>query len=187
MIDSTIETWHRIPQSVIAYVKQYPIATMIEVGTWKGYSAEVWLSNLALQKLYCVDTWLGAVEFLTHPDSKRDLALRDGYPQVYYTFIHNMRARSLLDRIEVLPNTSHIAAQYFAYKQLQVDATYLDGSHDYTDVFADLSAYRPLTRTLLFGDDYSDEWPGVKQAVDQFVREQNVPLHCIERYWFIPL
>jgi NAD(P)-dependent dehydrogenase (short-subunit alcohol dehydrogenase family) len=49
----------------------------------------------------------------------------------------------------------------FRFDLIYFDLIYVDGSHDYDDVAADLAAYRPLVRPggVMFGDDYCGSWP----------------------------
>jgi hypothetical protein len=179
MIKNNIPTWHSIPDSIIAEVQALNPMSMAEVGVWLGYSSAIWLQNTNTH-LYAIDTWLGALEFIGASDMKRDLQLKDGYPQVYYSFLQNMRDLGLEDRITVIPNTSRIAAQYLSRQHKVFDCIYLDGSHEYEDVRDDIQSYLPLVRAggLLFGDDYADEWKGVQRAV----HEMGVT-KIIGRYW----
>lgn len=63
---------------------------------------------------------------------------------------------------------------------IQFDWLYIDGSHEYEDVKADLNCYHELLRPggVMAFDDYNtsvnDRWhyPGVKYAVDEFLQEQ---------------
>jgi hypothetical protein len=153
---------------------------IIEVGTWKGASALVMAevcraAGLATQIL-CVDTWLGAGEFWEDkgdPDRFLSLRCRHGYPQVYFTFLANVVRRGFAGAIVPFPQTSLIAARWLARRGVQADLIYVDGSHDEQDVAADLAAYWPLIRPggVLLGDDFAEDWPGVRQAVNTFARE----------------
>lgn len=148
--------------------------TIIEVGTWKGASA-IHMAKLSTAQIVCVDTWLGALEFWRDRDDENrflSLNLKNGYPTVYYQFLANVVHSNCQDRITPFPQTSLIAARYFAEKQAQADMIYIDASHDEEDVAADLRAYWPLVRHggVLFGDDY-DTWQGVRSAVNIFAQE----------------
>lgn len=152
---------------------------IVEVGSWKGRSAVNMArlcERLNLQTtLICVDTWLGSLEnYAKHTDVNRGLheALKfeAGYPTLHRQFMSNILHAGLRERIIPLPVTSTIAARLLAEKAVQADLVYLDASHDYEDCSRDLENYWPLVREggILFGDDYIF-WPGVTQAVDQFV------------------
>lgn len=157
---------------------------IVEVGTWKGASAlhmAAICDELDLPtQIVCVDTWLGAYEFLG-AGGERDLMLRHGYPQVYYQFLANVVRSGQQRRIIPFPQTSLIASRYLWQHQVRADLIYIDGSHDVDDVAADIRAYHTLLRSggVLFGDDY-ESFEDVRHAV-------NAAGHVFElysgRYW----
>ncbi len=157
---------------------------IIEVGSWKGASA-IHMAGICDAhgldtRIVCVDTWLGAYEFLG-AGGERDLKPIYGWPQIYYQFLANVVQRDQQQRIIPFPQTSLIAARYFAQNQVRVDLIYIDGSHDEVDVATDIRAYWPLLRKggVLFGDDY-DCWEGVRQGVADSGRAFDV---LGGRYW----
>lgn len=161
--------------------------TIIEVGTWKGMSAFRMAracDRLGLDtKIYCVDTWLGSLEFMEE-GGDRDLMLRYGYPQVYYQFLSNVIHEGHEARIIPVSQTSLIAARWFKKKEIKADLIYIDGSHEFEDVVNDLTAYYPLLsdeRGIMFGDDY-DHWPGVKEATYWFFSNETFQI-IDNRYW----
>lgn len=145
---------------------------IIEVGTWKGASAlhmAAQCDELGLEetRILCVDTWLGAYEFIgADSDPDRNLQRAYGWPQVFYVFAANVQRAEQEARILAFPQTSQIAARWLSNHHVVADLIYLDGSHDAADVAADIRAYWPLLRNggVLFGDDY-DCWPEVRAAV----------------------
>ncbi|HEX3862567.1 MAG TPA: class I SAM-dependent methyltransferase [Stellaceae bacterium] len=151
---------------------------ILEIGTWKGASA-IHMARLQQglglhdAEIVCVDTWLGALEFWAdHNDASRyrSLNLTNGFPAVYYTFLRNVVAEAVASVITPFPTTSAIAARFFKRHNLTFDLIYLDASHDYEDVVADVAAYWPLVAPggALFGDDFTQGWPGVVRAVSEF-------------------
>ena len=66
--------------------------------------------------MFCVDTWLGAPEFWNlrfsggEHDPARDMALKNGYPTVYWTFLSNMVQANVSDYIVPVPMPSRMAA-----------------------------------------------------------------------------
>lgn len=150
-------------------IEQVRPRLIVEVGTWKGASALTMAQACdALDldtRIVCVDTWLGAHEFIG-VGGERDLLLRHGWPMVYFQFLANVVKANQTRRIIPFPQTSLIAARYLAQHQIKADLIYIDGSHDEVDVAMDIRAYLPLLRTggVLFGDDY-DCWEGVRQGI----------------------
>jgi hypothetical protein len=166
---------------------------IIEVGTWKGGSAmemALHLERLGLTqaKILCVDTWLGALEMWgdhTEADRYGSLALRHGYPQLYYQFLANVCHKGLQQRIIPFPLPSVTVAQWLSLRGVRAELIYLDGSHEEEDVYADLTDYWDLLAAggLIFGDDYA--WTGVKMAVDRFTAEHRLRLEHLEDKWLL--
>jgi len=158
--------------------------TIIEVGTWKGASAinmalickHVWLENT---KIYCVDTWLGALEFwTTHKDTpERDLMLKNGYPSIYNQFISNVIHNKVQDMIIPVPNTSFIGAKILQHYGVKAELIYIDGSHEYEDVVSDIKSYKELCTGVIFGDDYN--WPSVQRAVNDSLKN----IQIVDNFW----
>lgn len=169
---------HRIFDSLVRLVGLHDRPGLaIEVGSWKGRSASRIASLIRWNsRLVCVDTWLGATEMVGAPaGSKRDLMPRLGYPQIYYQFMANMSFMSVDDRVIPFPQSSTNAARYMLKSGVKADLIYIDASHEFEDVYADLQGYARLLKPggVMFGDDYCEHWRGVMQAVDQFVKEEN--------------
>jgi hypothetical protein len=190
-----------LPEDLQGWNSQHPIfeqlirevkpKTIVEVGTWKGASAiQMGLlckANNLNTKIYCVDTWLGSVEFWTEfaDTPERDLMLRNGYPQIYYQFLSNVVHNNLQDVIIPIPNTSANAAKILAYHKIKADLIYVDASHEYDDVKADILMYRPLLNEggAMMGDDYG--WKGVHDAVQLcFLSDLRWPIVVVDKnYW----
>lgn len=186
-----VRGWDSESPSITQVIEKARPALIIEVGSWLGASAIHMAScckTLGLDtKIVCVDHWLGSLEMWLYPDDPEHQAdalnLKHGYPTLYYTFLSNVVRAGHDDCIITFPTTSHIAAQWFARKDVQADAIYLDASHDDASVTADLHAYWPLVKEggVLFGDDLP--WPSVAAAVSKFAKEINRPLEGNWRHW----
>jgi len=154
--------------------------TIIEIGTWKGGSA-IHMGNLlklagSSAQIYCIDTWLGAAEFWTGDLARtpeRNLLLKNGYPQIYYQFLSNVVHNGLQDYITPIPVPSSIGAKILKAQGVKADLIYIDGSHEYDDVYADLNTYSELLNPggVMFGDDYYS-FADVGRAVNDFVATQ---------------
>jgi hypothetical protein len=158
---------------------------ILEVGTWKGASAihmAKILKKLGLHsaRIVCVDTWLGALEFWTNhkdPDRYQSLRLKNGYPSVYYTFLANVVLSHQQDVIIPFAAPSSLAARFFRMHGIQFPLVYIDGSHEYEDVYNDLVGFWPCVSSggALFGDDFTPRWPGVIRAVAEFSDKLGAP------------
>lgn len=164
---------------------------IIEVGTWKGQSAlemAKWVKRLDLDtKIYCIDTWLGALEFWEGDHgAERDLLQKNGYPQIYYQFISNVVHNNMQDIILPFPNTSLIAARFFSNKGINPELVYIDASHDAEDVYLDITYYYKLLKNngIIFGDDYGIN--SVKLGLEKFCNENNIKYEILYgNFWVI--
>jgi hypothetical protein len=167
---------------------------IIEVGSWKGQSS-INMGNFVKNanmntKIYCVDTWLGAIEFWTSGKftAERNLRTKNGYPQIYYQFLSNVIHNNLQDIILPFPNTSENGYRYFTYNKIKAQLIYIDASHEEDDVYRDLNNYYELLDEggIMFGDDYQKDWPGVINSVDRFGKEKNISVEIINNnFWKI--
>lgn len=166
---------------------------IVEVGTWKGQSAitmgKILKSNSIDSKIFCVDTWLGALEFIsTLKDTpERNLMLKNGYPQIYYQFLSNVVHNKLENYIIPIPNTSIIGCKYLNWINVKPELIYIDASHEEFDVYFDLVNYYDLLCSggVIFGDDFNS-WEGVRRAVVKFCSERSLRYDIYENnFWII--
>lgn len=184
--------WNGKSEFFCQTIKKLLPDTIIEVGTWKGQSAITMgkcCKDFSLSsKIYCVDTWLGAIEFwtdLSHTE-ERNLIQKNGYPQIYYQFLSNVVHNKLEDFIIPFPNTSLIAARFFKKNNITSKMIYIDGSHDEDDVYMDIKYYYDILEKggIMFGDDYS--WYQVRNAVNKFTEELKISYETHQdNFWII--
>lgn len=162
---------------------------ILEVGTWEGRSTLSWAEVAQRYDgiVICVDTWLGSTEHYENklPNSEWERArifLEDGYPSIYKTFVTTMRNNNAQDSVIALPIDSHQAFLLLEKANIKPDITYIDASHDYDSVLADLRAAQKIKSKIICGDDYYYyEHSEVKNAVDFFAKENNMKV--VEKQW----
>jgi Methyltransferase domain len=162
---------------------------ILEIGTWEGRSALSWAdaSSKYNTAIICVDTWLGSVEHyenkLAGSEWERSrIFLEDGYPSIYKTFVTNIRRNGFQDFVIAVPIDSHQAFIIFEKANIKPDICYIDASHDYDSVLADLRAAQKIGSNIICGDDYYYyDHSEVKSAVDFFAKENNMKV--IEKQW----
>lgn len=124
--------------------------SVVEVGSFKGRSSFA-LASACPGTVYCIDPW------------EDDTPEYDGTDA--WTYWH--------DNIEVVfPNVTAVRGRSPAVGDLvpaPVDMVWIDGSHDYENVAADIRYWRDRARRLLCGHDYTAAFPGVVQAVDELL------------------
>ena len=124
---------------------------IVEIGCYRGRATRAFLDNSAAH-IWCIDPW----DFEAKGINKSD----------WQAFKKNIDA----DRVTIMRLLSSEAAKVL-HGQL-FDMIFIDGSHEYAYVQADILAYRPLVRSggILCGHDYSlKSWPGVARAVDELI------------------
>lgn len=159
-------------------------ALICEVGSWKGRSA-INMARAAKEhgintEILCVDTWLGSSEhwlYKNSPDFFASLQIRNGMPQLYFTFLANVVRAGMSDLITPFPTTSETAASILTSLGIKFDLIYIDAAHEYESVKRDISLYLDLLSDdgLLIGDDYI-VWEGVTRAANDIANARNLPL-----------
>ena len=137
----------------------------IEIGSYAGESASMFLKSNAFKKLYCIDPWLMGYDPLDPSADKT----------VYEAEIHFDYKHFLNPIVKKLKMFSEDAVSLF--EDESIDFIYIDGCHTYEAVKRDLNNYFPKIKIggIIAGHDYVDPGPdkpihigGVKTAVDEF-------------------
>lgn len=137
-------------------------AVFVEVGAWKGRSAAfmcVEILNSGKDIFFdVVDHFKGGPEHVDFGEVVNGTLAAE--------FAKNMKPVEGVFRLLDTPSTE--AANL--HPDATVDFCYIDGSHDYDDVKADILAWLPKIKpgALLAGDDYN-HFDGVKMAVDELL------------------
>ena len=191
----SVPEWHGSRLFLAEVVESLQPRLIIEVGSWKGDSAITMASalrNLAIPDsgIICVDTWLGALEFWAdryQPEHYDGLAIKNGYPQVFYQFLANVCHRELQDYITPFPQTSEIAAAFFLRAGITADLIYIDASHEKRFVYRDICDFWDVLAPggVIFGDDFISV-EDVRDAVRQFAGERNLSVYNENEFWVLP-
>ena len=137
----------------------------VEIGVWKGGSTAymgVEIYNSKKNIIYdAIDTFEGSRE---HGE------VRGLYEEAYSNL------KSLIDLKVVNLIKSHSLEAVKKYEDETIDFCFIDGSHEYEDVKADILAYLPKVKKggILSGHDYDKIWSGVIQAVDEVLGKVEV-------------
>lgn len=191
-----LQGWHADHEIFKKLILETLPKTIIEVGSWKGASAlamlgksdqlaeELWMDFKP--HLFCVDTWLGSPEIFKVPKYRAMVPMRNGYPQVYFQFLSNIRRAGYEQRVTPLPMTSRAGAGLLSDHKVAAKLIYIDASHDYCDVCEDLRLYWALLESggVMFGDDW--KFIGVRVAVNEFCHVREMDVQVIDdNYWVI--
>lgn len=158
------ENWFTYPNLYSSVVREFNSGSkFVEVGAWKGRSAcflavEIVNSKKDI-KFDVIDTWLGSEEHIGY-----DVLDNDG---LYKEFIKNIDpVKHIINPIRM---TSLEASNL--YEDESLDFVFLDASHKYDDLQADLKAWLPKVKNngILAGHDYGS-WEEVTNAVNDFFK-----------------
>jgi hypothetical protein len=146
----------------------------VEIGSWKGKSSaftvvEIINSGKNIQ-FDCIDTWRGSLEHQGY----------DCLDILFEIFQENMKP--LVGYYNAIKMKSMEAVNL--YEDNSLDFIFIDASHEYEDVKADIVSWMPKLkeRGIIGGDDYNNtSFPGIKKAVEEVF---NQDFKCKDITWF---
>ena len=177
-VSGDIHGWCDLSQQKMFEQIVTPETSMIlELGTWLGMSTQLLLNMAPQAMVICVDHWLGSREHHENEDFRKKL------PTLYETFLVNLWE----ERKRVIPVRLATLAALDEIHQCQIvpDLIYIDASHAYQDVYADINTSLQLFPTsVICGDDWS--WEEVRRAVMEIAEEHNksIALSNQQCWWF---
>lgn len=133
----------------INYSFQSDFIEMVELGCYIGESTNIFLNNLNLSMLTCVDLW----------ESNSKYHFND-IDKAYEIFLAQFKDNAIIE----------IKREHSRSGGRSVDVVYIDANHSYEEVKADILWWRQLITSggIISGHDYEDKGKyGVKQAVDE--------------------
>jgi len=137
----------------------------VEIGVKTGTHAKTMLDNLNISTLYLIDpyneinNYYGQTRAREFYITLKTTILKD-YPNTL------LIKKTSIEALNDIPNG--------------VDFIYIDGSHAYNDVSFDINNYINKVKIdgVFGGHDYtSDLYPGVRQAVDEFINKTGYELY----------
>jgi len=148
----------------------------VEVGSWMGCSAvymgvEIVNSKKKI-KFDCIDNWEAAEKMFNVKEKDKF----QGKKTIYEHFLHNIKplkhiiGHHKIDSVE--------GAKLYPDKSL--DFVYIDASHEYEDVLADIIAWYPKLKPhgVMAGHDYI-AYAGVAKAVHEFFPKNKITIDDI--------
>lgn len=158
-------------------IKQFNLRKGCEIGVAFGSHIEYILEHTNVEKLYGVDAYLG--KHLWGP-------LKSCAEILYY--LVKKRLSRWEPRFTLKRGLSHEIAKEF--QPGEFDFIFIDAEHSYEDVKLDLQSWYNKVRSggLVAGDDYTEEFPGLVKAVDEFFNEKNLKINRSgdrDRIWWL--
>lgn len=134
---------------------------MVEIGSYRGESAEIFLSTGRVSKIYCVDPW----QMNYDPN---DWAASTNMENVEKDFDRRFAGD---ERVVKVRGTIDTFVREYSDRGVVCDFVYVDGCHTYDAVKHDLKvtidSVKP--RFAVGGHDYNDCWKALKKAVEESV------------------
>ena len=126
----------------------------LEIGSYAGESATLFLGFPQIRSLDCVDQWFEAASTLRSRFAQEIAAGR--------CRVHEMSSAA------------------FATQAGEYDVIYIDGDHSYEGARADIVAFstRVAPGGFLAGHDYHAGFPGVVRAVDEWRGNRPITVYC---------
>jgi cephalosporin hydroxylase len=161
-----VKKWYEIPgwfdfQDIYSRViDESREGIFVEVGSWLGRSA-AYFADQSFEKslsgitLHCVDTWEGSEEHQLY------VAQHD----VYAEFCENVDGWIRGGYIVPVRKPSVEAAK--DYEDESLVGVFIDASHEYEDVLADIRAWWPKVKQGGYFGGHDINWPGVARAVQE--------------------
>lgn len=163
-----IQGWYDVTEAYTKFTEGVTVNTILELGSWKGRSAITMAGLNPRATIYCVDTWLGSFEMYNMPSVRKQI------PTAYDEFLENVAPYKIMP----LRMTSVCGLKYVHWQNIEPDVIFIDASHEFEEMKIDVALARELfPKAIIFGDDYADEWPGVREVVDSYDHE------LCGRYW----
>jgi len=131
-----------------------------EIGVYKGRSTALFNVELIKRKIeynyYAIDHFLGSEE-------------HDKSIDYYSMALENLQP--IIHKINLIKNDS--ISESKNYDDNYFDIVYIDASHDYESVKKDILHWLPKVKTggIICGDDYTQSWIGVVNAVNDVLGE----------------
>lgn len=159
----TLPGWMSAPELTWLAEQASKANLIVEVGAWMGRSTRA-MADATKGVVIAVDTWDGSAENQEELKGKPENYLFD-------EFLANLGDQIRSGHVIPYRGRSLEAAANYAMSKMRFDMVFIDASHDYENVKADILAWRPLVRPggLLCGHDYDWGWPGVVHAVHELI------------------
>lgn len=155
---------------LLELIRAHDVKTVIEVGCFVGLATVLFAQHC--DHVTAIDTF--EAKNLEYLGPQTSVAAENQYDQLMANLYHY----EVADKVTVLKVSSLEAVEH--YPLMRADMVYIDASHVYEDVKADIAAWLPRAKKVLCGDDYTPTWPGVKKAVN----EVGVKVNTDSRVWF---
>jgi len=149
-------------EHILSYIPNKCV--IMEIGVWKGELTKLIIQRKKPYYYYLIDPYNFATDLApTQRDTVKD--------QDEMNWICNNVQMLLTDTKQNHEFHRDLSEDAKLKHKLELDILYIDGSHDYDKVIADLKKFSPLVKEygLIICDDYKTRHEGVARAVNEFL------------------
>ena len=141
----------------------------IEIGSYRGESAEIFLKSNAFKTLYCIDPWIPGYDSRDQTSSVEIIHAEEEFDKKFNNnqIIKKIKQKSS-DAINLFEDNS-------------IDFIYIDANHKYEFVKWDIENYVLKVKKggIISGHDYSSCWEDtVKRAVDEYFKKPPLKVYA---------
>lgn len=169
--------------TLLSLIKSHGFNTMIEIGIGKGNGAKIILEGTKKPYEFL---YYGIDPYEPYPRYNNDINSRPGRITRNKIQAEKNLAPYVLDhRACIFECTSKVAA--IKFMKNVVNLVFIDGNHSYEYVKQDIDLYWRAVKNwgIMAVHDYNHvNFPGVKRAVDEFVKENNLELLNKGDVWY---
>ena len=139
----------------------------IEIGSYRGESADIFLRSKSFKTFFCIDPWEEGYD-------KNDEAASSEIIYAEKEFDERFENNKVIQKIKM---SSNEAVNMF--EDESIDFIYIDGNHQYEYVKNDIINYYSKIKKggIIAGHDFNDNWLGVKKAVNEFFKKNPLKVY----------
>lgn len=147
------------------------LKTIVEVGTFVGWTACLIAKMPCVEKVYTVDKWQKHIRECRDPEGQ---------------FLSNIVHKNLQDKIIPIKGDSGKVGKQFQKLKIKPDLVYIDAHHGYDSVMKDIKSWYPVTK-IICGDDYNYKFVrrrGLVRAVNELAKKYKRKVKNISNFWW---
>lgn len=156
---------------------------VVELGSWLGSSTRFILQHAINAKVIAIDHWSNNIKDYGNGGST-DASSDPGIEKIgtlWETFLVN--CWDYKDRLYPVRAYTQDGLKKLKDYDIVADVVYIDASHSYEDVLADITLSRELwPNAQIVGDDYT--WESVRRAVHEYADKNGFKVVAEENCWY---
>lgn len=170
-------TWRKRHPTLLDVYKTHSCFKNIEIGVARGELAHFFMKNIPnISEYHLVDPFMGGYDINdSFSNVLKDMQMLPG--RWANSVLFHMHKHGCTVRLHFGPSMDMATD----FQPQSMDCIFIDGDHTYDGVKKDIVNYHKIVKPggLLVFDDYSEYFPGVVMAVDEFVAHNNLKIVTI--------